>query len=997
MATVGAGAPELPHVTFNMTPLDVLLQRTALDAFKQLKEYLQHIENVGEQETPDKIQFLDMLVVMRERFVKLYVLCKWCRNHEAVGRLIDIFAWLREQNQMISTSILQFGEIKGSLMAAKMLEPDLNTAMEVFSKGRPDLPTYNYLPSEPLDPQFVGKVMRNLNVELSIKMALEVNLPPQFLNYEIKDGRVSFDIVNHFKCSVSMLKDEKFNLIDFKFGFQLINNKIVSDVQDLEPQALTNLQNIANQKLVENNNNLHELFELLFDYSATFKLQLIHKQLVNLKLSLWRGHLSHTYDTDSKVIKVTYWTQKRFVKPSYIEIGLFNNNKLSFKWFKNTEEVILEDGFELVQNDGSIDLERVLNELIKRHIEMDISDIKSKLIGAVSQLDRALSILPPSHDKLLFKITQSREIIYGIDKLSGSPYFENPTLLMNNIGFKINSTESMDYIELLRLKLEFQCNKLKQMMMTTGWLPVENVHILKEERLKLGIDYSGLGGGLSGEDLTNVRVYRRKDWQNGWFLMVGSFGWKSNIQLWCGRVNCVQGVWKLNWVDSVNFHKGDESVDEEETKQLANLEVVQFDDLVELVKIASSKLISNLVINEFERQGCSLKVLNLSDEKVHQFLKGNFEFDLKGADIKDSDNAVVLIKNDTWLKVQSIEQSLVLIITVKNSHLIARLYGKVVNFNTLPAIEFANESAKLKYSSHNKLVQVDCSVDLGSKMTASLSGPVDESVEGTELEKTGDDELLMSSVSDLLEQFSRLLNMLQMINQDPTLKITHADLECVGFTYGTDMTESVKLRLSRQSKGELSVELPQSNPHNVCLKYLNGLINSGDSSDVDRFNCMLIRQLVVYLKLTLQFYKSYQKLQSEQQVSFTSGMPNETPNNGFVLNLHGLENFTVSYYKAAGNPMDVRLDLSMDMRHKTRRLSLKDSLFMVSVGNLRGGNAALVQEVRATMDRLFSGEERISVTTGKVLPLRDSLCCDSKAVAQVLEAIHAKVRHVLEL
>lgn len=998
MASGAVGVPELPHVMFNMTPLDVVLKRTALDAFKQLKEYIQYLENVGAtQDTASKVHFLEMLVVMRERFVKLYVLCKWSRNNEAIGKLIDIFAWLREQNQMISGSILQFGELKGSLMAAKMLEPDLSTAMEVFSDGRPDLPTYNYLPRDPLDPQFVSKIMKNLNVELSIKMALQVNLPAQFLNYDIKDGRVNFNIINHFKFSISMLKDEKFNLIDFKFGFQLINNKIVSDVQNLEPQALINLQNIANNKLVDNNNNLQELFEFLFDYSATFKLQLIHKQMVNLKMSLWRGHLSHTYDSDNRIIKVTYWTQRKFVKPSYIEIGLFNNNKLSFKWFKNSEEMVLEDGFDLLQVEGVIDLEKVLNELIKRHIEIDINGIKTKLVTAVSQLDRALNVLPPNNDKLLFKITQSREVIYGIDKLSGSPYFENPTLLMNNIGFKMNSSNSLDYIELLRLKLEFQCNKIRQMMMATGWIPIDNVHILKEERLKLGIDYSDLNGVIDGEDLTNIRVYRRKDWQNGWFLLIGTFGWKSNIQIWCGRIECIQGNWRLNWVDEVNFQKSEDLNKElDDIKQLINLEVIKFNDLVELVKVSSSKLISNLVINEFEQQGCTLKVLNLSDDKVDKFLKDNFQFDLNGNDTKDSDNAVVLIKNDSWMKIQNCQESLVLIITVKNSKLTATLYGKIVKFDKLPTIEFENEKAKLVYSSGTKLFRVDSIVDLATKLTPTLPGSVDSTNESNDLEKISDDQLILSNVSELLDQFSRLLNLLQMINRDPSLNITNAELDCVGFSYGDDKDEWVRLKLNQSNRG-LSVELPASNPHNVCLKYLNGLINSGESNGVDGFNCMLIKQLVIYLKLTLKFYKSYQKLMDEQLVKFEVSATNII-DYGFVLSLRGLENFSISYFKdTRDNGKDLRLDLNVDIKHKTRKLSLTDSLFMISIGDLRGGNVNLIKNVRQTIERVFHGEEKFLISGGKVLTLRDSLCCDNGTISPVLEFIHSTICKVLEL
>lgn len=995
-------APPLPHMELNMVPLAVLMQRVALDAFKTLKERLQELQSESRApNTRQKVQFLETLVTMRERFVKLYVLCKWSRNHELVGRMIDIFAWLREQNTVVSHCIGQFGELKGSLMAAKMLEPDLNTAMEVFSDGKPDLPTYNYLQMDPLDDEFVYKVLQNLNVELSLKMALQVDLPAQFSNYEIRDGRVNFDVHNHFKCSVSMLKDEKFNLIDFQFGFKLIDKKIVSACQDLDPKELVALQNVSNEKLISNNNNLHELFQYLFDYSSTYKLRLIHNQLVNLKLSLWRGHLSHTYDSDKKIIKINYWIQRKSIKPSYIEIGLFDNNKLSYQWYNKSELVPLEDTL-LDTADGVIDLELVLNDIIKRHIESDISNIKINLIEKISSsMDRALQIIGEDSNKLLFKITPTREVVYGIDRLTGSSYFENPTLLMNNIAFKMNSTEiTLDYIELLRLKLEFQTNKLTQMMKVTGWTHIENVIINKEERFKLNIDYQS-GGDLqsmswASEDLTKINIFRRKDWQNGWVLLIGTFGWKSNIQIWCGRIDCLQGIWKFSWVDDILI--------ENDSSQI-NLDSLHFNSLLELVKISSSKLISNLVINEFQERGCILKVMDLNDPNLNLFLKNQFDFNFE-EDVHDGDNAVVLLSNESWLNIHQCEKSLVLLINVKSSKLKATLYGKLNKFDELPDISFSNSNANFNFTKDNKLFRVDCEIDLASKLIPLLppADPTADPSSTTQAVATADPsaqvvvddvtlpgaaaaaapeaieadsgDLIMTNVAGVLDQFNKLLGLLEMISRDSSLKVNHAALGIVGFSYGQDKDE--KLQLIVDINGLVSVELPLGNPHNVCLEYLNKLINSDHHSVSGSINDVSIKQMVVYLKLTLKFYKVYQKLMVNEGLHYK-------------LMIDNMENFSICYF----NKNDLRFDLNVSMQHKRKRISSRDTLFMISLNNVHGEGS---QNVSKYMEMVFSGQERITsnATSERVLCLRDSICCDQNSIGSTLEFLHQNLCKMVE-
>ncbi|GMG46449.1 unnamed protein product [Ambrosiozyma monospora] len=145
-------APPIPHISANMTPLDVVLKRQSQYTYKQLKEFIKTLRSSTSTDNLKKKQFLDLLVQIRENFIRLYVLSKWARNSHSIEKLIDLFVWLREQNQAITNALMTIGSINQQLVSAKLPNPDLTTALEVLIKGRPQLPTYDFIPAKPLNP-----------------------------------------------------------------------------------------------------------------------------------------------------------------------------------------------------------------------------------------------------------------------------------------------------------------------------------------------------------------------------------------------------------------------------------------------------------------------------------------------------------------------------------------------------------------------------------------------------------------------------------------------------------------------------------------------------------------------------------------------------------------------------------------------------------------------------------------------------------------------------
>lgn len=1055
LAEKGQLPPEIPHITMNMTPLNVILERVALDTFKRLKEYFKFLESGTEPEIVKKKHLLELLVMFRENFVRLYVLCKWSRNHEQISKLIDLFVWLRDQNQEITNNIMSFGAIKSSLISAKMPEPDLLTSLEVLLQGRPNLPTYHFLPTKNLSPQFVLKVLRNLKVELSIKMSMQQNLPKAFQKFEIKDGCVFFNVSNYFSCSLSILNDNKFHLIDFKLGFALISNEIKSSVEKPDPRTLHMIQHYSNS-LLNTDKGLEEFYDLLYNYSLTTKIYLLHKQLINMRMGLWRGHLTHNYNAEASLITITYWAQRKYAKPSTIQIGIFENSKLGFRWFKDG---ILDETHHLTLTDENenISLLKLLTSLIEYHVQSIISALKRSLIASVEDVEKAIS-LSGNGDKLIFRVSQTKEIIYGIDSLSGSCYFENPTNFMNRSAFKINTGNSLDFIEILKLKMLIQESEFSSMMNATGWVNLKSIRLNQDEIPKLNIDYSNLKSKNLEPILTSIDIYRRRDWPIGWSILVGTFGFQSSVQLWCSKIQSVEGQWVINWCSEINSNelneeaselsvsadkqdaestKGDEPTGEGQHLSLgadtivsnnrSTYKLLTYNCLINLIKISSSKLISNLIVKELKEQGCELKVLNSNDKLVNDFLLSNFNID--NMNQTSTDNAVLLIRNKSLFHIKSAKDSLVLLITIKNSDLNAKMYGKLLDDNgvkNLPDMRYSDEdSAHFEYSSQTKIFKIESEVDLSYQFSPVTSDNF--------MRK---DTLILSSILSFLKKFARSLNSLKMISSNPALSIIKVSSDGVTFKYGESQDEYMTLKMPRQGKINISIELPEKNPHYSYLPYLNEILSN------DNMTHLNIQEVVLYLRLTLKFCRKIHDLRSRTSVELKRfNLLNEEvdyeknpddlqymPNFGYLPFVCNLESLRLVYFKSVkvdtqqstGKKKNTKIvsdvfkfEIKVELRHRSTHVSKKHSKFFISLGDVRtettgkitslasitnacGGSGKVLHDLTTrlatTVGKYFNGEEfPADLNNGSIVFLKDGVCCDFDCIDKVLEDLHSRL------
>lgn len=1058
--------PPIPHITTNMVPLNIIVDRVALDTYTKFREFFKYMESSTQPDVERKKQFLDMLVLVRENFVKLYVLCKWAKSYKEISKLIDLFVWLREQNERITHNIMSFGSIKSSLISAKMPEPDLLTSLEVLLQGRPNLPTYNFIEKGKMSPEFVLKAIKNLDVELSIKMSLLENIPKPFKNFKVKNGCIHFDVPNYFSCSLSMLSDSKFQLIDVNLGFKLESKIIKKATIKSDPHTLHNIQQHSNAVL--ESNGLDGLYDLLYSYALTSKINLIHKQLVELRMGLWRGNLVHNYNSESSTITITYWVQRKYRKASTIEIGKFINSsdlpELGFKWFKDG---VLDESHQLKlvdENDGSINILSLLNNIIKKHIQTIIFELKQSIIDSIEDVENFI-ILSNNSEKLTFKISQFKFITYSVDSLTGSCYFENPSNTMNRSAFRINKGNSLNFVEILKLKMLINESEFSSMMSASGWVNLKSIRLSDEEILKLKINYSNLKNKKLRSILTSISIYRRKDWPIGWAVFVGNFGFQSNVQLWCCKIRSREGQWCINWCNEIGINELNENTSgfnstfnldidsneqqnqpridtrqqqEEQERPQERLQKTQqrcyrnlsYDDLVNLVKISSSKLISNLIVKELKGEGCELKVLNSSDKLVKNFLLSNFNID--NSNLDSIDNAALLIKNKSFFHIQSSRDSLLLLISIKNSDLNAKIYGQLntekCSWN-LPDIDYNDENnTHIEYNSKTNIFKIESEVDL-SRQLGNAKSDIFSSNDG----------LILSNLLSFLKKFAKTLNLLKLISSNPDLTIIKVLSNGVTFKYGEYESESISLIMSSKNSESTIIEFPKENPHASHSEYLNEIISNGPVTNKS------IKELVSFLTLTLPYCRKIQELGTRKDEEWKLfNKCNEAidlennptgiklmPSYGFIPSVLNIESLRILYFKSiqldviqtTGKKKTTKLvndffqfEIIVELRHKINVVSKKHSKFYITLGDMKTNTTGSIQSISAITDycgtgdgltglvtktntllsKYFKGENfPVKLKSGAVIFLQDSMCCDFDSIVQILDDLHSRLYEII--
>lgn len=892
--------PEIPHISSNILPLSNILKFHTQEAYKQLTTIIENLSVTHESENDStrKKKFLQLIISLRQDFIKLYTLVKWAANSKDVSKFIDLLNWFRIQEFQYELLSFQLNALN-SFSGAKLPNSDLITALQVFLKGRPQLPSYNFIKVPKISPEKTLEVLKDLNLILVTRMAL-TDIPERFINnYVIQDGRIFFSVPDEFQISITVANDliiheesqyykSPFYFVDFKFLFginpetSLITYKDNKIITKLPKSSHEKLEKIVNTTLL--NQGLNGLYDLLHKYSISFKLYLISRQLKDLVLNTkWRNCIQFNYQNGKSLIIINYWLGHYLSRnwKSFIEIGIDRSYTLNFRWFKNgryflnhgiTEifnKVEGEDD-EDVNDSQDLSIDFILNIIVNKHSELLMKrifdDLESKLSEQTDKNAPHISILTPH--QLLIKLSPNKSTIFAINPTNGFFYFIDPTPIQNQITKKINQPVNIkkafiteqDMIEnivenLVQLRLETFTNEIYIKLLTTEWINNDLIKLNDFETAKLLVNYEFNYSSTTSK----IQFYRRKTWPSSWFLINLIGGVTSYTNWWVSRIKSINGEWKIQWIQEMKW-----ATDKPEVPGTrVDPHSLNYDFFNSLSTMCSNMIIDHMILEELRLRNIKFIKVDAVEEMMKKFQITMNEESVVQNESKSKPiiyESILMLYNQNLLPVYNSSTSLFLKIKLINlnndTQMRLKLFGNLRNLVIKDLTSFS--SLNLKVNENNGF-EIEDLINFSTKLN-------------------GEDEKESNQMlDDIFQNLSKLSKLIKILDQLKKLKVEVLN----------NSINEVQINF-HENFGHLIIDLPDfkgspqlrtnhlDNDINLILQNLNKYLNNHPVHSVEAISIIIsyLHEISPILKSVQDIKKSY--MDPENQYRLHNGLTKMT-------------------------------------------------------------------------------------------------------------------------
>lgn len=574
---------DIPHVEANYVDLARAVGTVCDNAHRELANVLETLPSTP-ADVAKKQALLEVLVRARQEFVRTYVLTKWARVSEDVTKCIDVVAWLHGQRNCFDNLNHMLVGLGRDLGAAKSRNPDLQTAVQVLTRGAPTtFGDHDMAPKKKLKPQTILRTLRDLNVLLSVQLAQSTDIPPQFKRYKIANGRATFTVANAFEVDVGIADDTldgPFFFIDFRLLF--------GDRKELPIQTRGMLERAGNSALAQRG--LSALYSLLMKFALNYKLALIYKQIMEMSKGLWSGTLRHRFYQERSLIALEYWVSQHAThRPkSTLEIGIFSESdlRIAVRWSRQGEEVAYSE--HQIQFGGeSTDVAALLEYVTTLHLKHIISCVYTKLRALLGDSSDMVSLCSDGH-KLRFRLTSLRSTVFTVDRLTGKTVLENATSLILSAERSLNelvSRPDQAASVLFKLRLLSLENDIRTRACATGWT-AQNVTLSTDE-MKTHFGFT----------TRYVLFLRQPQWPSNWFVVVTVPEDGSLPLWWIAKLRVRKDTaWTAECMDRIHVNQDLDSL-------------YDYELLTQMVTFASHRIVLHPILDELRAAKTPFRLL----------------------------------------------------------------------------------------------------------------------------------------------------------------------------------------------------------------------------------------------------------------------------------------------------------------------------------------------------------------------------------------------------
>ncbi|TGZ84846.1 MED14-domain-containing protein [Ascodesmis nigricans] len=518
MISLEVRRPPIPKITHNFVPLRMLIGRTAQDAWNKFQEVLDMLYNPSILELEKKKRTVEYCQTYRKNFIKLLVLSKWAENADRVSDAIDLKAFLDQQFMHFDGITNGLMATKAAMARARIPNPDLTTAMEVLSTGRPQVAAMKaYVPPPPLTPQETLKTLRHINAFLAIRFGLHETLPPHFRDYKIGSGKATFSVPGEFDVDLSVGSEnlkEQLYLVDVRPTYE-------PAVRPLPDVVFREIELRGNDILGKSG--LEGMYSFLHEYFMTAKITTLLRQTFEMVSGLWIENIQ--VQQIRRTLLIHYWTQRPSdFKRSTIEVGIMRGSnsgpsRIGIRW--TCEGVEMNDVVVPLDttNLSAEALVRTVIALHTNHMLTVIHERISKAIGPSMSSTVMKLVLHPTdswQSRLEMQLTPSRRSNVMFEPITGRMVISDPveaTIAAErrmNENLPRNATRTHPADILMRLRGQMTQQEVEERARCVGW---ETKH-MPPPKDKDRQQYKQ----FFPADTRYILYLRRKEWVDGWLV-----------------------------------------------------------------------------------------------------------------------------------------------------------------------------------------------------------------------------------------------------------------------------------------------------------------------------------------------------------------------------------------------------------------------------------------------------------------------------------------------
>lgn len=462
---------EVRHITQGFIPLSTVLIRLAQATHDDLQKTIIESANIkwmpadingnaangsdlpednSEGNRKRKMTLLKFAQDAHAKWVKALVIANWSRNAQTVSKLIDLKAHLDEKRMLFDHTQNWLIGLKRDLGLARLPRPDLKTALQILTTGEaPWIPEVRrlpgpvaqqrgmltcyqpgYIPPPPLTQEEQLKWIEELNTLLALRLNLDDydKIPPQFRNYSIQSGRVTFKVAGEFEVDLTIADEDlekQFWFIDFRFLFTPSPGKVSDALMSfLEMQ----INDILGKE------GLKGCYAFLHEFVLTHKINELKRQAVELARSSWTGHLK--IEPLNRALAIQYWTNRYGpnAPKSWVMVAVHSGKEkngeldpkhpshLVARWYRDNKEIT---DVAIRLNADNLSADNLLKSVVAKHVEHILSSIHSKLSTAPRFVKREtflrlkISVDEPLESSLEMQLGMKEKVALLIEPVTG--------------------------------------------------------------------------------------------------------------------------------------------------------------------------------------------------------------------------------------------------------------------------------------------------------------------------------------------------------------------------------------------------------------------------------------------------------------------------------------------------------------------------------------------------------------------------------------------------